>query len=83
MKGEGGGMTERDHPGAGAEPRALRSYGASGMHVRCAEAQADGVPCGELRADCDYCANGLLAVWRNGRWEELPAAAEAFPRSQA
>lgn len=67
-------VEERNRSVLGIEPRVLRSYDTSGMHVRCAEAQADGVPCGELRVDCDCCAHGLLAVWRNGRWEELPAA---------
>lgn len=60
---------------ARAEPRARRSCNASGMNVRCAEAQADGVPCAELASDCDCCVHGLLAVWRHDRWEELPAAA--------
>jgi hypothetical protein len=70
-------MKKRGRPGAGTEPKARRRYDTSGMHVRCAEAQADGVPCGELRADCDLCAHGLLGVWRDGHWEELPPASAA------
>lgn len=74
-----------DHEARGGEgpARVRRSREASGQHVRCAEAQADGVPCSEAWSDCECCAHGVLAVWRDGRWEELPlGAAREAPPSQ-
>lgn len=65
-------MTDYEARGEAGPARVRRSRDASGQHVRCAEAQADGVPCAEAWADCECCVHGILAVWRNGRWEELP-----------
>lgn len=70
-------MTEPKRPDAVPEARVRRSYEVSGQHVRCAEAQADGVPCPESPADCEYCNYGLLAVWRDGEWVELPPAIDS------
>jgi hypothetical protein len=65
-------MTDHDAAGGPGPARVRRSREASGQHVRCAEAQADGVPCTEPWTDCECCVHGLLAVWRDGRWVELP-----------
>jgi len=69
-------MTDHDNEGGPGIARVRRSREASGQHVRCAEAQADGVPCTELWTDCECCVHGLLAVWRDGRWVELPLTPE-------
>lgn len=46
---------------APAERTPQDSLAASGLGVPCAEAQADGVPCGELGIECHECQRGPRA----------------------
>lgn len=41
-----------------------------GLGVPCAEAQADGVPCDVIGADCETCERALLAHWQAAAWDE-------------
>lgn len=52
--------------------RALAETIKSGLGVPCGEAQADGVPCGELGVLCSECERAC-AVERNDPPERVPA----------